>query len=191
MPAPLGDLLCEAIRIKAGQFSLPEALVRAICIHEPGESATEAARWCASRFELDYAWLWDCANDKPYPHHKLRQSSACSAPADFSAPKGLILSRHTEFVQQKTSWGPMQVMGAVAREMGFNGYFPELCSPLGLYYACKHLRRLADRFLASHGWDGVAAAYNAGSPRKGADGRWVNQGYVDKLRAAGCDFRVL
>lgn len=39
-------------------------------------------------------------------------------------PLGLPI---TEAIGRSISWGPMQVMGQVAREFGFKGNFPQLC----------------------------------------------------------------
>lgn len=85
----------------------------------------------------------------------------------------------TERTGQKMSWGLMQVMGAVAREYGFTGWFPSLCDPsIGLKYGCKHLAK----FYARHkNWPDTIASYNAGSPRRTDDGRYVNQSYVDMV----------
>lgn len=84
----------------------------------------------------------------------------------------------TEQMAQRTSWGLMQVMGAVAREYGFKGWLTELCQPdVGLEYGCRHLKRYADRY---RNWLDAIAAYNAGSPRKAGD-VYVNQSYVDKV----------
>ena len=81
-----------------------------------------------------------------------------------------------------TSWGLMQIMGQTARERGFRGEFGELLTPeIGLYWGCRQLNVLKERYFAKHGWAGVIAAYNAGSPRKRDDGKYVNQGYVDKV----------
>jgi soluble lytic murein transglycosylase-like protein len=83
---------------------------------------------------------------------------------------------------RSTSWGLMQLMGQCAREIGFTGPFHTLLIPeIGLYWGCKQLLRFRDRHFTAHGWAGVIAAYNAGSPRKGKDGRYVNQDYVDKV----------
>ncbi|WP_162232521.1 lytic transglycosylase domain-containing protein, partial [Methylogaea oryzae] len=89
---------------------------------------------------------------------------------------------------QRTSWGPMQVMGAVARERGFRGPFEQLNGVWGLYCGCLLLERLRERFLSGFGWQGVAAAYNAGTPRRTGNGRWENQQYIDKLRRNGARF---
>jgi hypothetical protein len=86
----------------------------------------------------------------------------------------------TEWLGQAVGWGPMQVQGAVAREHGFRGWFPELCSwDVGVEYGCKHLRKKAD----AYGDDPsvLYAAYNAGSPRKTPGGLFVNQKNVDNF----------
>lgn len=85
-----------------------------------------------------------------------------------------------EYIGQKTSWGLMQVMGAVAREYGFTDQFPALWDPAtGIKYGTKHLKRL----YAKHGkWPQTIAAYNAGTPQL-IDGKFKNQGYVNKVLA--------
>ena len=56
----------------------------------------------------------------------------------------------------------MQVMGTVARELGFEGPMPQLCEPnIGIYYGCKKLFDLNRRHLTIMD---ALAAYNAGSP---------------------------
>lgn len=94
------------------------------------------------------------------------------------------VSHETELNARATSWGLMQVMGQVARERGYEGAFlSELCKPeAGLEYGCRQLRHFYDRFYDGHGWNGVIAAYNAGSPRKDGNGRYVNAQYVHKVR---------
>jgi soluble lytic murein transglycosylase-like protein len=94
------------------------------------------------------------------------------------------ISHDTELVARATSFGLMQVMGQVARERGFEGVFlTELCKPMtGIEYGCRQLKHLEQRFLDTHGWNGVIAAYNAGSPRRDVSGEFVNQSYVNKVR---------
>ena len=96
-------------------------------------------------------------------------------------------SGQTEARLRACSFGLMQIMGATARETGFDGVFlTELCDPaVGLDYGCRYLAKLARLHQERHGWAGVVAAYNAGSPRKVADGRFVNESYVNKIRDAG------
>jgi len=75
--------------------------------------------------------------------------------------RGLVKSI-TEAQARAFSWGLMQVMGQVAREMGFTGDLPELCDPLtGLLYGC----RLFAKNLAAHSGDVSASleAYNGGA----------------------------
>ena len=93
---------------------------------------------------------------------------------------GKIKMTDTETMMQMTSWGLMQVMGAVAREAGFMGRFlSELCDPLkGIEYGWKHL---SGYFKKYNNWTDAIASYNAGSPRKSADVKYVNQAYVDKV----------
>lgn len=83
---------------------------------------------------------------------------------------------------QATSWGPMQVMGAVARELGYTGHSDgfELCGPAGIEYGCRKLAQLRKRDLASWGWDGVARSYNTGQPRPSKAGN----AYLAKIKRA-------
>jgi soluble lytic murein transglycosylase-like protein len=96
-------------------------------------------------------------------------------------------SRDTEERLRACSFGLMQLMGQTARERGFDGPFlSTLCDAFtGLDYGCRHLVWLGNRYKKKNDWTPAVAAYNAGSPRKGSDGKWVNQEYVDKIRAAG------
>ena len=91
-------------------------------------------------------------------------------------------SKPTEWVGQAMSYGVAQVMGSVARELGFKGWFSELCSwDLGLEYGCKVIRKKMDKYGDSP--DTLYAAYNGGSPRKNNAGMFVNQVHVDRFMA--------
>jgi len=81
------------------------------------------------------------------------------------------------------SYGLMQIMGEVARELGFTGAFDELYDPeIGLNYGVKHLHSFISRYVSSdNSLNPAIAAYNAGSPRKNPDGTFVNQQYVDTV----------
>lgn len=164
------------ISVVAPKHSLPQQLVAAIVQVESGGDRF------ALRCEPAYGYLWNVDANRPYTV-RAWISSARRAPSDFPTPRGI--SRDTEWIGQQSSWGLMQVMGAVAREQGHTGHFPALCDPLeGLNAGCRHLARLRDRYLSAHGWRGVAAAYNAGSPRLADGGGFENQAYVDKIAAA-------
>lgn len=151
-PATLAQLTFDA----ASRHGLPVPLVRAIVQVESGGNP-----W-AYRFEPDFLARYV----EPTPRR-------------FGA-----VSVESERFGRATSWGLMQVMGQVARERGCDAAFlSALCEPrLGLEYGCRQLSWLRDRYLARWGWDGVTAAYNAGSPRVTPDGRFVNQAYVDRVR---------
>ena len=88
--------------------------------------------------------------------------------------------KDTERIGQKTSWGLMQVMGAVGREKGFEGKFlSELVKPkLSLEYGCKHLHSFYKKY---NDWEDAVSSYNQGSPRKTPQGEYENQAYVDKV----------
>lgn len=93
--------------------------------------------------------------------------------------ENLGITEQTESIHQATSYGAMQVMGAVARELGFVGHLPTLIDPkLGLYYGCRKLRDLWVKYPEE---EDAIAAYNAGSPRKTPGGQYVNMVYVDKV----------
>lgn len=139
----------------AQEAGLDPALVLGIVSVESGGQP------CAARYEPLYRWTLPQA-ERP---------GGCS--------------HDTELVLQRTSWGLMQLMGALARELGFEGWLPELTDEaLNLKLGCRHLVNLTRRFGERHGPEGVIAAYNAGSPRKSPAGEWVNQGYVNKVKAA-------
>lgn len=141
----------------AARFDLPAALISAvIAVESAGDT------W-AMRHEPHYRWCWDPIERQPYTLRRAQADSA-SAPDDF--PHYRYSSRHTEYMAQRTSWGLMQVMGAVARERGLSQPLPTLCRPgRGIEYGCRHLACLRDRHFAAAGWAGVLDAYNDGSRR--------------------------
>ena len=93
--------------------------------------------------------------------------------------KRLHQTTKTEWMQQATSYGLCQVMGTVARELGFKSFLAELCDPeINLIYGAKKLKTLCNKYYLM---DDVIAAYNAGKPRKKINDKYRNQGYVDKV----------
>ena len=120
---------------------------------------TVESRWnpYAVRYEPAYQWLH-------YPErHALRHDISRAAEATF----------------QKYSWGLMQIMGATARELGFSLPMPALCEGMiGIEYGIRYLMALKRNYRQR---DDLIAAYNSGSAKKGADGRYLNQKYVDKV----------
>lgn len=156
----------DLVVASATKHIVPVGLVRAIVTVE------SAGDPHAYRYEPGYRWLWDVRESRPFR----------GDPQSLPAPRGV--SQATELMGQQTSWGLMQVMGATARELGFRGrYLTALLDPeMSLEYGCRYLVVLFRRHKA---WEPVAAAYNAGSARRNADGRWQNQRYVDAVREAG------
>lgn len=111
------------------------------------------------RVRYESKWVWQC---KPYKFSGLND-----------------ISLETEAMLQKCSWGLMQVMGAVARELGLVSDLPRLTDPeVGLRYGIAQLERLKIKYQG----DDLIAAYNAGAPFKNSDGKYHNQNYVDEVK---------
>ena len=124
---------------------------------------------------------WDTYAVKYEPNWKYLESVEAHAKADH-------ITGETELQLQKFSWGLMQVMGSVARELGFTLALPMLCIPeFGAEYGTKKLAKLFRRYPSELD---VIAAYNAGSPRKTEHGFYVNQGYVNKVKSLVDDLRA-
>ncbi len=132
--------------------------------------------------EPHYRWFWDVRRNAPFRTLTQAEIENETPPRDFPTLAG---DRDQEWWAQQASWGLMQVMGAVARELGYNRkYLTQLIDAEdSLEYGCRKLLQLKGRFFEGRGWPGVIAAYNAGSPRVDGAGRYVNQGYVDKVMA--------
>jgi len=91
----------------------------------------------------------------------------------------LMITVETEQMLQACSWGPMQVMGSVARELGFDAELPRLTnSELGIRYGVSKLKKLFEKY---NDESEVISAYNQGSARKTPGGMYENQTYVDKV----------
>lgn len=140
---------------------VPPALVLGV-IHT--ESAGNAD---AMRFEPGYKFLFE--------------------PKSYAAKHGW--TEETEKALQMFSYGLMQVMGAVAREMGFNLHPKLLLVPkINLSWSLLHLWSLKQRFKT---WPDAVAAYNWGHPARSLlSGKYKNQAYVDKVFAAAQEFEA-
>lgn len=154
--------------------SVPVALVGAIIQRE------SAGNTWAIRVEPPYRYLWNVAMGKPFRPLTKDERVSETPPADFPAPIGV--SAATEWQGQQTSWGLMQVMGAVARECGLTErYLTILCDPSrGVRYGCLYLKRLLSRYSVM---EDAVAAYNAGTPRRTITGVYENKPYVDAVMA--------
>lgn len=91
------------------------------------------------------------------------------------------ITENTERIMQMTSWGLMQVMGSVARELGFVGDLPELTDTrIGIEYGVKKIVNVQKKYSSA---TDIIAAYNAGRVVM-ENGRYKNQHHVDKVMAA-------
>lgn len=154
----------------ATDFGLAPALVAAVVAQESSGNP-----W-AIRPEPRYRYLVDCRTRQPFRAVSPDELASKVAPADFPFLAG---SRDQEWWLQQCSIGPMQVMGAVAREQGFKGpYLTEMCDPeIGVAIGCQ--------VLAGHlVWSGndvrlALGAFNAGRGGAATYGR----PYADKVLA--------
>lgn len=83
-----------------------------------------------------------------------------------------------------TSWGLMQVLLKTARKVSNNpSLSPEqLVQPtVNIMIGTKYLSILQNKYPSL---DDVIASYNAGKPKKLANGNYVNQAYVNKVKRA-------
>ncbi len=147
------QLIRKTIEIKAAEFEIDPDLVEAMTMTESSGNPK------ATRYEPNFY--------KTYIQPMLHQNALTP----------------DEAIGRATSWGLMQVMGQVAREKGFKGAWrdEELFEPaIGLHWGLKHLKHFMDKYPMNA--DAAIASYNAGSPRIGENGKYVNQNYVDKVR---------
>jgi len=130
--------------------------------------------------EPRYRYLWDTKQKTPFRPLLPAEILSEYPPKDFHSMYG---DPDNEWWGQSCSWGLMQVMGAVAREHGFQGaYLTQLCDPvINLEYGCKQLAAL---FRWSGGEEEPAfAAYNGGKVGN-LHRPFRNQNYVVKVLAA-------
>lgn len=143
--------IIELCRMIAVDLQVDPDLAVAICGQESGFMPSVA------RYETNWSYLFEVEK-----YSKL-----------------LGITFQTEFQLQKFSWGPMQIMGSVARELGYEGHITELIIPkYGIYYGCSKLRSLSSRY--SDQLD-VIAAYNGGNASK-VNGAYRNRQYVESVK---------
>ncbi len=93
----------------------------------------------------------------------------------FAADLGI--TEQTEMVAQAHSYGLLQIMGATARDMGYTSFLHGLCRPvIGLEFGCRFIAKKKEQYPVL---SDLVASYNAGTPRRGDDGRYRNQEYID------------
>lgn len=128
--------LRASIELVAAQYDVPPSLVEAIVLVESGGDPF------AIRHEPSYRWLVNVKTRQPFRSLTPSERVSAAAPPDF--PAGTGRSADTEWMQQRTSWGLMQIMGALARELGYTEPFlSSLCDPVAnLRLGCRHLSSL-------------------------------------------------
>ena len=153
----------------AKEYKLPMNVLVGVTMAESSFKADQ------TRYEPAYRYLMDVKKDTPF--RKLSDSEAHSKtpPKDFPGVEG-VTTAEEEWVGQRTSTGPMQIMGAVARELGYKGSFKDFDDYKSLPYGVKHFSNLYKRFFDKHGIEGVISSYNCGQPKPEA-----NPDYVKKV----------
>lgn len=140
--------IVHIIEAKAVKYNVPARIIYGICMQESN------CNQFAARFEPAWKYLVDPKKVKP---------KGCSTA--------------TEENLQKFSYGIMQVMGSVLREIGYSGWLPEIYSDaeLQIEFGTLHLAKGIKR------WGSLErgiSAYNCGTPDRNKDGQVDNPEYV-------------
>ena len=144
----------ELIKSTAHLYQLDPLLLEAVVVKE---SSGNPWAWNP---EPQYRYLWDVRLRRPFRTLTPEEIKSEIPPKDFPTLAG---DRDQEYWGQQASWGLMQLMGAVARELGFKGgYLPEICDPgINLRLGAQHL---SSRLRWAQGNVPAAlAAYNGGT----------------------------
>jgi len=89
------------------------------------------------------------------------------------------ISLATEINLQQISWGLMQIMGAVTRELGFDKEMPLMLVPeTNIHFGCLKLSQLLSKYATL---ENAVSSYNQGSPMKLFNGTYRNQEYVTSV----------
>lgn len=164
---------------RAKQHGLRPIVVAAIVARESSGNP-----W-AYNPEPAYEHLWDLRDNAPYRRLTGTERRAAGPPVGFPSPSGA--DADAEFWGQRASWGLMQVMGAVAREVGFSDPFlTKLCDPEhGIEFGCRALAMFGARMmkLGSHSEDAMVAAYNGGF-KGNLNAPYRSQAYLSRVRSA-------
>lgn len=142
------------IALAAAEFGLDKSLVEAVVVIESGG---DEFAWNP---EPKYRYFWDVKRGRPFRKVTPGEVRSKFPPADFPTIAG---DKDQEWWGQQASWGLMQVMGAVARELGYRGrYLPSLTNPeANLAVGCQKLSGLLQRSLGDV--ERALAMYNGGA----------------------------
>jgi soluble lytic murein transglycosylase-like protein len=131
----------------------------------------------AYRPEPRYRYFVNVKTKRPFRDLSPDEIASKIAPPDFPYLAG---SRNQEWWGQQASFGLTQIMGAVAREQGFDGpYLTALCDPVTNIEMCCRILASALR------WSGgnvrlALGSYNAG---RGGASSAVGRAYAEKVLA--------
>ena len=136
--------------------------------------------------EPRYRYFWDVRNKRPFRTLHALELESKMPPKDFYDLRGFRgVDADQEWWGQQASWGLMQLMGGLARELGYAGaYLSSLCDPgTNLQLGCRHLRALLD--WADRGNIAEPVTWNAVAAYNGGRGGWSwpgPQAYASKVR---------
>jgi soluble lytic murein transglycosylase-like protein len=164
--------LRQQIERAASAHRLDPDLLHAVVRQESVENP-----W-AIRAEPAYRWIWDVQRNRPFRELSPDERRSPVAPPDFRAVRAPC-SRDTEWQAQRTSWGLCQIMGALARELRYEGtYLSEILDPaVNLALGARQLAGLLTRTRSE---SKALEAYNGGM---GSIGSTATVNYAAKVLA--------
>ena len=146
----------NTIRSTAGSVGVDPNLAQAIAEVESGCDPTKM------RYEKDWKYL--------------------VTPEKYATLLNITVDTETHL--QMFSYGPLQVMGSVARELGYSAALNLLCTPnLGILYGCRKLQACVRKYPDI---SEAISSYNAGTPVRNPDGYFQNKSYVDLVNQKLC-----
>lgn len=159
----------------ATSHGLEPRVLRALVTVESGGNP-----W-AERYEPAFRYFWDLRHGKPFRRPDTSELASLEAPGDFWPLAG---APEQEWHNQRTSFGLGQVMGAVARELGFRGpYLSELFDPeINLSYTALKLQ--VELKWAGGNYRSALASYNGGRQMNQPGAPLRNEKYVVKVETA-------
>ena len=155
--------IAAAVVATATRRGLDPCLLAALVMQE------SAGKRRATRYEAHYRWVWDTLNRKPFRRLTDAEARSDAPPPDFHGPAGAV--SQDEWCGQRTSWGICQVMGAVARELGYEdpSFYGLWDVDTNLELGAKLLEKLLRRWELSD----ALSAYNAGAPTEKNEATYV------------------
>jgi hypothetical protein len=79
--------------------------------------------------------VWNVELSVPFRTLAEHERVSVMSPVDFPGSD-------TEWTGQRAVWGPLPILGAVAREQGYVGGFPGLCGVTGVDWSCRVMNKM-------------------------------------------------